>query len=138
MSLLSLTKRLRGRSDKAQDVPAKSKAAVKPKPKEAQGVDSAPRSNGSAGALLALYPVMSEKSVRLQEDNIVTFRVSHTATKGQVARAIEQRYKVKPRKIRMVYGRPKNRRRGQTIGRTAAWKKAYVKVDDVQSLIASP
>lgn len=88
--------------------------------------------------LLDLSPVITEKSVRLQEQGVVTFRVPHTSTKEEVARAIRARFKVDPKQIRMIRGRAKQRRRGQTVGQTVQWKKVYVKVDDVTAFTGNP
>ena len=136
MSLLSSTKKLWRR--KKAESESKQVAGKKDKIEEAEVKQDTAKPLERVAWSLDLYPLVTEKSVRLQEYSIVTFRVPHTATKRQVAQAIRERYKVEPRGIRMLYGRRKLRRRGRTFGRTAAWKKAYVKVDDVQAISTGP
>jgi large subunit ribosomal protein L23 len=130
MSLLSFTKKLSRKGDGEQRA-----AAETAKP------DARPKT-ASVTALhpigLALAPILTEKSVALQEQGVATIRVPQSATKHQVALAIAQRYGVKPRRVRMVRMLPRTRRRGTTSGRTAAWKKAYVTVDDVQKIVTGP
>jgi large subunit ribosomal protein L23 len=137
MSILSFAKKLR----RTRPASAAEKQPVKlkqPSSEPQQEKTKATASVAPTADVLSLHPVMSEKSVRLQEDNIVTFRVPHTATKAQVAQALRTRYQVEPREIRMLYGRAKERRRGRSVGRTTQWKKAYIKVDDVQAINAGP
>ena len=85
-----------------------------------------------------LVPLLSEKSVRLQELRTVAFRVPAGATKQQVARAVRARYKVSPQAVRIIVMPRKVRRRGRTQGRTVWWKKAYVRVEDVSALGIQP
>ncbi|MFH1354082.1 MAG: 50S ribosomal protein L23 [bacterium] len=82
---------------------------------------------------VGLRLLMTEKGTGLQEKNVVTFRVARGVSKNQIARAVRTRYGVVPKKIRTVTMLSKKRRRGNTAGKTAAWKKAYVVVDDMQS-----
>jgi large subunit ribosomal protein L23 len=135
MSILSFAKKLTQRSAPAASPPASKKEArteATPQPKSEE------RAAAPAAVLLDLSPVVTEKSVRLQENGIVAFRVPHTATKEMVARAIRARFNVQPKQIRMVRGRGKWRQRGRTLGQTAQWKKVYVTVDDVTALTGTP
>lgn len=74
----------------------------------------------------------------MQEQGVVTFRVAPHASKHQVMLAVMQRYGVQVRRVRMVRVLPRLRRRGATSGHTAAWKKAYVQVDDVHKIVTGP
>ncbi len=130
MSWLSfVSKKLRGSSSRS--------LAQKKKVKRAQVVSKKPEPSVKPAGLLALgidlQLLLTEKGVRLQEQNVVTFKVVAGASKSQIARAIEERYGTRPRHIRTVPVLPRRRRRGNTAGRTAAWKKAYVQVEDVHS-----
>jgi large subunit ribosomal protein L23 len=87
---------------------------------------------------VGLTPLTTEKSVAAQEHNVVAFRVRSQATKGQIALAIREKYGVSPLVIRTVTMHPKGRRRGYTSGTTSRWKKAYVTVQDAQSLHVAP
>lgn len=118
MSLLTFTKRITGRT-------ADKKAADK-KTEKSEAVATASVANLRASAI-GLEPIVTEKSVRLQSmGNVVTFRVKPATTKGQVELAVAERYGVTPVAVRTQTMRPKRRRRGQSIGRTNAWKKVYV------------
>lgn len=130
MSLLSfVNKKLRG--SVGQSLTRKKKE--KPRPMVAGKAESSVKPAGKLALGIGLQLLLTEKGVRLQEQNVVTFRVVAGASKGQIARAVEERYGTRPRHIRTVPVKARRRRRGNTSGRTAAWKKAYVQVDDVHS-----
>lgn len=133
MSLLSFIKKVRG-------LKAKTSAVKKSRARRKQAGVAKPEKPVSATASavsgIDLQLLLTEKGVRLQEGGVVTFRVVADASKSQIAEAVKARYNTVPRKIRTVPMVAKRRRRGQTRGMTAAWKKAYVQVDDVQSFNA--
>ncbi len=54
-------------------------------------------------------PLVSEKSYKLMEDAVYTFEVEMTATKIDVARAVESLFSVKVRKVNTLV------RKGQTV-----------------------
>jgi large subunit ribosomal protein L23 len=124
MSILSFAKKKKKEKKPAVDAPKKQTAEQVAVP--------------AAVGVIDLVPVLTEKSVRLQEQNVVTFRVPHAATKEDITRAVAARFGVQPKEIRVIRGRGKHRRRGATFGQTAQWKKAYVKVDDVAALTSTP
>jgi large subunit ribosomal protein L23 len=134
MSLLSFTKKLLHRAP--ERAPQKTQAPVSTRKQEKQ--TPAQHTNTPAAAAFVLDPVVTEKSIRLQEDGIVAFRVPHTASKEQIAQVVRARYNVEVRGVRVVWGRPKARRRAHSVGRTPQWKKAYVSVDNVEALRVSP
>lgn len=72
-------------------------------------------------------PIVSEKAAKLSENNGVVFEVAMSATKEDVARAVEAIYNVKPSKINIVVvkGKVKNFR-GRGTGTQRNIKKAYV------------
>lgn len=131
MSLLSFTRR------KAKPSVVKKKA-TRGKVKVEEKLKSGSESGSAQDTGINLRPLVTEKSVLLQEGNVVAFRVVRNATKKEIALAFREKYAVEPRKIRTIHMMPKRRRRGHTIGKTVAWKKAYVKVDDVQALKLGP
>ena len=131
MSLLSFTRK-KAKPGVAGKKATRKKVKVTKKLKS----DSGDRSARDAG--ISLRPLVTEKSVLLQENNVVVFRVAKNATKREISWAVREKYAVEPRKIRTIHVLPKRRRRGQTAGKTIAWKKAYVKVDDVQALKLGP
>jgi large subunit ribosomal protein L23 len=73
-----------------------------------------------------LSPRITEKGAISAESNAYIFNVSVRATKTQIAQAIEQAYKVIPRKIGIVKYPGKNVFSKGKRGRTAGGKKAYV------------
>lgn len=87
---------------------------------------------------VVLTPLVSEKGVERQSLNQVMFRVSRTATKGQIAQAVREQYGVRPVKVRTIRMHPKRRRRGRSEGFTAMWKKAYVTVTDLKPFNVTP
>lgn len=125
MSILSQAKKLLRKEEKA--------ATKKPATKDTAVKKDAPKETptGMSSPLFDLSNVLTEKSLRVQEKNVVVFRVHPKASKGHIRMAIEAKYGVKPLAIRTAKVRPKTRRRGVTIGYTSRWKKAYVTVKDV-------
>src|SRR6266550_3903911 len=68
-----------------------------------QGSDQSDR--GAAGMSnydIILSPVITEKSTRLSEANQVIFRVTRSATKPEIAKAVEQLFKVKVKAVNTV------------------------------------
>jgi len=131
MSLLSFTKKITGR------------AATKPKTKAAAKKTTNQGATKTAVAtvmpvhagLIGLVPLVTEKTVRNQgAANVVAFRVRPGASKGQIMKAVADRYKVTPTRIRTMQMTPKRRTRGNTVGSTPAWKKAYVTLPSGSSI----
>jgi len=56
---------------------------------------------------IILSPVITEKSTRLSEANQVIFRVAPDATKPQIAKAVEELFKVKVKAVNTVKTRGK-------------------------------
>lgn len=134
MSLLSFAKRIARRTDTSR-----SGGSARTKKRTAS------TSSGSEAVLggqlayhLRLTPLITEKSVAVQEGNVVTFRVRPFATKEQIASAVRERYGADVLAVRTVLLHPKRRRRGYTVGATVQWKKAYVTVKDIHSLHIAP
>ena len=72
-------------------------------------------------------PIISEKAARLSEENSVAFEVAVSATKEDVARAVEAIYGVKPTKVNIVVVKGKVKTfRGRSTGTQRTVKKAYV------------
>ncbi len=133
MSLLTLSKRILGKDPKkapARNKKLKSVAASATKKKSP--VDEHALTSGRIG----LVEVVSEKGILQQGQNTVVFKVLRHVTKGQIAHAIESRYGVTVLSVRTALSHPRIRRRGITEGLTNQYKKAYVKVDNVQSVVS--
>ena len=72
-------------------------------------------------------PIISEKAAKLSESNSVAFEIAVSATKADVARAVEAIYGVKPIKVNVVVAKGKEKSvRGRGTGTQRTVKKAYV------------
>ncbi len=72
-------------------------------------------------------PIVSEKAAKLSESNGVVFEVAMSATKEDVAKAIEVLFNVKPTKINIVITKGKVKSfRGRSTGTQRSVKKAYI------------
>ena len=72
-------------------------------------------------------PIVSEKAAKLSETNGVVFEVAMSATKEDVAKAIEVLFDIKPTKINIVITKGKVKTfRGRSTGTQRSVKKAYV------------
>jgi large subunit ribosomal protein L23 len=81
-----------------------------------------------------IRPVVSEKSYALAAADRYTFRVHPGAHKTQIRQAVEQLFDVTVVEVRTMNVKSKPKRRGNTAGRTRAWKKALVQVAPGQSI----
>lgn len=132
MSLLTLSKRILGKNEKSSAVQKKKvSAAATTKKKAKQTVDAHALTTGRIG----LTELVSEKGIKQQMQGTAVFTVLPSATKTQIAAAIEARFGVKVTSVRTAVNHPKIRRRGGTEGKTNRSKKAYVTVDNIQSLV---
>lgn len=75
---------------------------------------------------IILKPVISEKSMHAIADKKYTFRVDKRAGKIEIAKAIEEIFKVKVIKVNTMRVRGRLRRQGRSQGYTPSWKKAIV------------
>lgn len=73
-----------------------------------------------------IRPIITEKTMGGMPDKKYTFKVAKSAGKIEIAKAVEEVFKVKVGKVNTVNVRGRLRRRGRTQGYTPAWKKAYV------------
>jgi large subunit ribosomal protein L23 len=73
-----------------------------------------------------LKPVISEKTTELMGINKYVFRVSMSANKLMVARAVKDLFGVQPEKVNVLTVRGKNRRLRFRTGKRSAWKKAII------------
>ncbi len=75
---------------------------------------------------IVLRPIITEKSMAGIGGKRYTFKVAESATKIDIARAVEELFGVKVDSVNTVHMRGHLRRQGKTQGYTSAWKKAYV------------
>lgn len=72
-------------------------------------------------------PHVSEKgTVLAEEQNQHVFKVANDATKGEVKQAVEELFKVKVEKVRIMNVKGKVKRFGGRIGKRSDLRKAYV------------
>jgi len=80
-------------------------------------------------------PHISEKSARVGEsDNQYVFKVAKAASKPEIKQAVELMFNVKVDDVRVVNVRGKAKRVGAMVGSRNSWKKAYVTLQDGQSI----
>lgn len=75
---------------------------------------------------IIIRPIITEKSMIGATDKKYTFEVAKTAGKIEIARAVEEVFKVKVKKVNTVNVRGQLRRQGRNEGYTKSWKKAIV------------
>ena len=85
---------------------------------------------------IILKPVITEKSTMLKEVNReICFEVDPKANKSEIKKAVEQLFKVKVERVRIMNKRGKPRRVGRTVGKKKDWKKAYVKLKEGEKMV---
>jgi large subunit ribosomal protein L23 len=78
-----------------------------------------------------LKPIVTEKSMNAMADKKYTFLVHKDATKTQIKDAVEKMFEgTKVDKVNTANYDGKTKRRGRTVGKTNAYKKAIVKLAD--------
>lgn len=75
---------------------------------------------------IILAPVISEKSYDAIEQGKYTFRVADRSSKPEIARAVEQIFKVTVTKVNTMNMKPKPKKQGYNRGTTSSFKKAIV------------
>ncbi|MGA3175375.1 MAG: 50S ribosomal protein L23 [Syntrophorhabdales bacterium] len=79
---------------------------------------------------LILRPIVTEKSSLLKDGgNQYVFEVARTANKIEIAKAVEQLFKVKVVSVRVMNREGKKRRLGKFSGKRPDWRKAVVKIN---------
>jgi large subunit ribosomal protein L23 len=82
-----------------------------------------------------IAPHVTEKSsLAMQNHNQYTFRVRRDATKTDVRKAVELMFDVKVAGVQVVNEPGKKRRFGRIAGSTQDWKKAYVSLNEGQTI----
>ncbi|MCH8491262.1 50S ribosomal protein L23 [Hyphomonadaceae bacterium ML37] len=81
-----------------------------------------------------IAPVITEKSTLLSEDNKVVFRVPLTATKKDIAEAVEELFKVKVKAVNTLVQKGKTKKFRGIKGRRDDVKKAVVTLEDGHSI----
>ena len=75
---------------------------------------------------IVIRPIITERSMAGIANKRYTFEVAKSATKIDIARAVEELFKVKVDKVNTMHVRGRLRRQGRNEGYTPSWKKAIV------------
>lgn len=76
---------------------------------------------------LIIQPVVTEKSTKEKEErNKILFKVTRSANKIEVKKAVEEVFKVKVDKVHILNVKGKIKRLGRSQGKRSDWKKAIV------------
>ncbi len=74
-------------------------------------------------------PIVTEKSSLMKDEgNQYVFEVATSANKIEIAKAVEQLFKVKVMSVRVMNMEGKKRRLGKSSGKRPDWRKAIVKL----------
>lgn len=80
---------------------------------------------------IILEPILTEKTAHLlEQENKVTFKVKYESTKPQIRSAVEELFDVDVEKVNTCIMPSQPQRVGMYIGRTQAYKKAYVSLSE--------
>lgn len=82
-----------------------------------------------------LAPVISEKSMKDASSGKFTFKVSKTADKNQIKKAVQNKFKVDVLSVATMIMKPKKKRTYQRKEyKSPSWKKAVVEVKSGQKI----
>ena len=75
---------------------------------------------------IIIKPIITENSMDMMADKKYAFKVMKDATKSEIAKAVEEMFKVDVKSVNTINMKKKPKRLGVNSGYTAAWKKAIV------------
>ena len=75
---------------------------------------------------IIIKPIITEASMDKLADKKYTFKVAKNATKPEIAKAVEELFKVNVAEVNTINMKRKPKRLGYHSGYTSAWKKAIV------------
>jgi large subunit ribosomal protein L23 len=93
-----------------------------------------PKQNIYSSIDLIKYPLVTDKTTRLLNNNQYTFIVDLKISKDQIKETIEFLFDVKVSKVNTCHLAKKKRRVGQFIGTKSNYKKAIVKLTEGYSI----
>ena len=89
---------------------------------------------------IIVRPLLTEKSYSGIQNKTYTFVVNKNADKIQIAKAVEEMFKVEVAKVNTVvvkgHKKSQNTRQGRTVGKTSDYKKAIVTLTEKSKPIA--
>ena len=77
---------------------------------------------------IIIRPIVTEQSMAAMAENKYTFVVSKSANKTEIKKAVEAIFGVNVEKVNTLNYDGKVKRMGRSVGRTASFKKAVVKL----------
>ena len=77
---------------------------------------------------ILIRPLITERTTDLMTEGKYVFVVDKRANKIQIAEAVKEVFNVKVEKVNTVNVRGKTKRMGRSVGKTASYKKAIVKL----------
>ncbi|MFQ6066472.1 MAG: 50S ribosomal protein L23 [bacterium] len=84
---------------------------------------------------IILSPIVSEKGTELLKDNKYLFKVSSNSSKVEIRKAVEELFKVRVDRVRIMWVKGKRKRwRGRVMGKTPSWKKAIVRLKEGETI----
>ena len=75
---------------------------------------------------IIIKPIITEASMDMLDAKKYVFKVQSCATKADIARAVEEMFKVKVADVNTINMKKKPKRMGVHAGYTSEWKKAIV------------
>ncbi|MGN0563760.1 MAG: 50S ribosomal protein L23 [Candidatus Heritagella sp.] len=84
---------------------------------------------------IIVRPVITEKSMAGVGEKKYTFEVAPSAGKIEIAKAVEELFGVKVKKVNTLHVRGRLRRQGRSEGYTKSWKKAIVTLTEESKTI---
>ncbi len=85
---------------------------------------------------IIIKPIITEKSMDMIAGKRYTFKVAKNATKPEIAKAVEEMFKVKVASVNTMVVPAKEKRLGVHLGKTSEWKKAVVTLTEDSKTIA--
>ena len=79
-------------------------------------------------------PVITEKATLAAENDAIVFNVAKQATKSEIKAAVEALFKVNVKSVNTLVRKGKVKRFRGRVGRQSDVKKAYVRLEDGQSI----
>ena len=85
---------------------------------------------------IIVKPIITEASMDMIAEKKYTFKVSKDATKPEIAKAVEEMFKVNVLRVHTINMTKKPKRLGVHFGYTGEWKKAVVTLTEDSAPIA--
>lgn len=82
-------------------------------------------------------PIITEKATNASENGAVVFEVSMNATKPAIKKAVEELFKVKVKGVNTLISKGKTKRFKGKLGKRKNIKKAYVMLEDGNTIDVS-